>query len=240
MYSLSKEKVEKVDNFFDELNEENVLFSFLRGSHSYGTQSETSDIDLTLLTLPSLEEVLQNTIEQKTIRNKQIIKGGVDANIMPLPNFLRQLLKGNPFCIELLYSEPPVVNGSAPKDIVQLANVFYSYLNKNRHNFITKSTVKGWAGMATSIGAFGIVKDRKEYIHMARIREYLVRLRVPNGEFSIKFDASSVPNGEFLKTDRLVADIRMLEKELLNTSLPDELDLDIKKKIMWFYTLFFL
>lgn len=84
----------------EHLGKENILFLCLGGSYSYGTNIETSDIDIRGVALNSEKDILGVThFEQREDK-------ATDTNIYSLGKFINLVMGCNPNIIEMLFCKP--------------------------------------------------------------------------------------------------------------------------------------
>ena len=91
------------------------LFSTLTGSHLYGTNTPTSDLDRKVIVLPSLDDLLlckkiTNKVKQTgavQVDNQTVDKSGrTDEEQLPLQVFARDFLEGQTYALEMAFAMP--------------------------------------------------------------------------------------------------------------------------------------
>ena len=82
---------------------ENIILLGLGGSYSYGTNIETSDIDIRGITMPTKRELLLGSFPSQYTDN------ATDTVIYSLPSFFKLLINCNPNIIELLFEDPKTI-----------------------------------------------------------------------------------------------------------------------------------
>ena len=231
---------------------DNIMLLAISGSHSYGTDTEASDIDIRGCSLNTKEEMLL----YKDFSN--ISDAGTDTKIFSFKIFMKKLVKSNPDTIELL--------GINPDMYLHISEIGHVLLN-NSDKFLSASVSKTFGGyihdrlkeMDMLSKKFSDISDRtSEYYYrhhkllskhmMYIIHKYLLVIDILNfGEVRTYREAEhdllmSIKMGEFLTEDfkirlsyyDMITDYRTrLEKSIQCTSLPDKPDHDwINKFIM--------
>lgn len=112
-----------------------VILVGLGGSHAYGTDVETSDLDIRGCALNSKEEILTN-------RNfEQYVSGETDTTIYSFNKLISLLSNCNPNVIELL--------GLKPEHYLVLTDIGKELLD-NRKLFLSKKAVHSFGGYANA------------------------------------------------------------------------------------------
>lgn len=121
-----------------------VLYETLFGSHLYGTNTPTSDLDVKRIVLPSLDHVLLgkplvNRVH-KTNKAKNVRNGAddVDQEDIPLQVFIQDFVQGQTYAIELAFSF-----GSPAMRTFN--SEFYALVKELRSEFLT-SNIKAMMG----------------------------------------------------------------------------------------------
>lgn len=117
-----------------ELAKKYQIFSCKAGSHSYGTQTEHSDIDIRGIFIAPPEYILGclKTVEQVEIP-------GEDTVIYELAKFVKLAAECNPNIIELLFTED---------DNILFINPAFKTLRDNRHLFLSRKAKFTFSGYA--------------------------------------------------------------------------------------------
>lgn len=113
----------------------NIVLLGLGGSHAYGTNVETSDVDLRGVALNTKEEILTNK------NFEQVEDSATDTVIYSFNKIISLLSSCNPNTIELL--------GLKPEHYLYISDVGRKLLG-NRKLFISKRCVHSFGGYATS------------------------------------------------------------------------------------------
>lgn len=111
------------------------LFLVVRGSHAYGTNIETSDVDYAGVFIQSLDDILGNRYVEQVNDDKN------DIVIYEIRRFLELLGKNNPTVLELL---------NTPEDCVVYKDPVFDLILENRDQFITKVCARSFGGYATT------------------------------------------------------------------------------------------
>ena len=107
----------------------------LGGSHSYGTNIETSDLDIRGIALNTKEEILLGRDFE------QIVNVQIDTTIYSLKKIMNLLTNCNPNTIELL--------GLKPEHYLYLSDIGEELL-KNKDMFLSNKCIKSFMGYANS------------------------------------------------------------------------------------------
>lgn len=113
----------------------NIILLTLGGSHSYGTNIETSDVDLRGCALNSKEEILTNK------NFEQFVNEDTDTTIYSFNKLIHLLTNVNPNVIEML--------GCKPEHYLYLSPIGKELLD-NRHLFLSKKCVHSFGGYANA------------------------------------------------------------------------------------------
>lgn len=111
------------------------LFLVVRGSHAYGTNIETSDVDYAGVFIQSLDDILGNKYVEQVNDDKN------DIVIYEIRRFLELLGKNNPTVLELL---------NTPEDCIIYKDPVFDMILENRDQFITKVCARSFGGYATT------------------------------------------------------------------------------------------
>lgn len=110
-----------------------ILFLCLGGSHSYGTNIETSDVDIRGVALDTKLDVLGVTNFEQFVNNE------TDTTIYSLSKFIKLVSECNPNIIEMLFCKPEHYYWVSP---------IGKMLLKNRHLFLSKRAFYTFGGYA--------------------------------------------------------------------------------------------
>jgi len=113
----------------------NICMIALGGSHAYGTNIETSDVDIRGCALNTKEEILTNQ------KFEQFVDNETDTTIYGFNKLLKLLSNCNPNTIEIL--------GLKPEHYLYLSEEGKELL-KNRHMFLSKRAYYSFGGYAYS------------------------------------------------------------------------------------------
>lgn len=126
------------------INEEQLIVLMKFGSHLYGTDTPTSDIDYNGIYMPTKEQILLNNIpksasyhskktKEEGVRN---LKDDIDIQIFSIHHFIELALKGETVALDMLH---------APRDWPDLGSDIWDLLQKQRRFFYTKD-LKAFVG----------------------------------------------------------------------------------------------
>lgn len=123
------------------------LILTIRGSHAYGTNIETSDVDLTGVYIQTLEDILGNGYKD------QINDDNNDIVLYEIKRFLDLLSSNNPNILELL---------NTPEDCIIYKDPVFDIILENRDIFITKICAKSFGGYARQQISKARGQDKKQ------------------------------------------------------------------------------
>lgn len=114
---------------------EKIIFLTLGGSHAYGTNIETSDIDVRGCALNSRSDILGMT------NFEQVVNNATDTTIYGFNKFINLLINCNPNIIEML--------GCKPEHYTMMTDIGKELID-NRKMFLSQKAVASFGGYATS------------------------------------------------------------------------------------------
>lgn len=117
------------------LGKDNLVLLGLGGSHAYGTNVETSDVDIRGIALNSREEILLGRDFE------QVTDNPTDTTIYSIKKIFRLLSQCNPNVIEILGLEP---------DQYFFMSAVGDKLLKNKEIFLSKQCIKTFGGYSTA------------------------------------------------------------------------------------------
>ncbi len=87
----------------------NLLFSTRAGSHLYGLNTPTSDVDIKHVVLPDLDDLLlgkqlKNVVNKTNSTTEKNTASDIDTEFIPLQNFARGFLTGQTAILELAFA----------------------------------------------------------------------------------------------------------------------------------------
>lgn len=161
----------------------NIILLGLGGSYSYGTNIETSDLDIRGIALNSKKEILLGQDFE------QVTDNTTDTVIYSLKKIIQLLLNCNPNVIELL--------GLKPEHYLYVSDVGRELLN-NKHLFLSKKAIQSFGGYATSQlrrldnKAMRTVSQKEQEQHILN--------SIQNARYSFleKYHPISAVNGDFV------------------------------------------
>lgn len=113
----------------------NIILLGLGGSHAYGTNIESSDLDVRGIALNSREEILTND------KFEQVVNNETDTAIYSLNKIVSLLSNCNPNTIELL--------GLKPEHYIYLSPIGQELLD-NKDMFLSKRAIRSFGGYANA------------------------------------------------------------------------------------------
>ncbi len=129
----------------------NIILLGLGGSHAYGTETDTSDLDIRGCALNSREEILCGESFE------QVIDNATDTTIYSFKKLIRLLTDCNPNTIEIL--------GLKPEHYLYLSDTGKQLID-NRRMFLSKKAVKSFSGYATA--QFHRLENKSEGIALGK------------------------------------------------------------------------
>lgn len=181
----------------------NIILLTLGGSHAYGTNIETSDVDIRGCALNSKEEVLTNK------NFEQFVNEATDTTIYSFNKLISLLTNVNPNTIEIL--------GCKPEHYLYLSPIGRELL-EHRHLFLSKRCVHSFGGYANAQlrrldnKAARLVSQPEQEVHILK--------SIENASYSFKQDYFSFDD------DAIKLYIDKSEQEEYDT----EIFMDIKLK----------
>ncbi len=130
------------------------LFVVIRGSHAYGTNIETSDIDYAGVFIQSQDDILSNKYVQQIADEKN------DIVFYEVRRFLEQLEVNNPNILELLFT---------PDDCIIYKHPLMDIILERKNEFLTKQCEKTIAGYATQQIKKAKGQDKKQNWEKSRV-----------------------------------------------------------------------
>lgn len=133
-----KQKIQSPEYDFLRTNEHlgpNIIMITLGGSHAYGTNIETSDVDIRGCALNAKDEILTNK------NFEQFVNENTDTTIYSFNKLISLLTSVNPNTIEML--------GCHPYHYIYLSQIGRELLD-NRHLFLSKRCIHSFGGYANA------------------------------------------------------------------------------------------
>jgi len=135
----------------------NTIVKVKYGSHLYGTNTPTSDLDIKGIYMPSKNDILLSRVNKCITKNKKISSsakntiGDIDEEYYSLHYFINLACEGQTVALEMLH---------APENMIYDSSPIWNKLVDNKHKFYTKS-LKAFIGYARNQAAkYGIKGDR--------------------------------------------------------------------------------
>ena len=133
----------------------NILLLTLGGSHAYGTNVETSDIDVRGITYNPVDSLLGNKVFE------QYEDDATDTVVYGLNKMFRLLLECNPNTIEQLGSKPEhyIILNDDGKKLIENRKIF---LSKERFILLAVTQIHSYAGCRMRWQETAIHRQRKK------------------------------------------------------------------------------
>lgn len=220
-------------------NKDLILFA-KTGSHAYGTNIDSSDLDYKGIFIPTLDSYFglkeqgeYNNASGKTTKNTS---KDIDINLIPIDKFVSRAMKGSSTDLELLFMGI---------DNYEILTEHGKRLVDNRHLFISKAVRHRFLGYASkktkeiekSKQADGSY-DTKNFMHVVRLLTTVTEI-LETGEFSTRRPNSKYllecRNGEYT-FEQAIEIIERLENEVSiayeNSKIPERVDEDKINKLL--------
>ena len=144
------------------------------GSHLYGTNVETSDLDYKGISLPSAEEILlqkvkkSRTTSTKSNANAKNEAGDIDLEIFSLDQYIRLLMQGQTVALDMLFaSENFIVESDYPE--------IWKKIRDNKDKFLHSGILSFVGYCKTQANKYGIKGSRMGSMHKVvdALKEYV-------------------------------------------------------------------
>ena len=109
-----------------------IIFLTLGGSYAYGTNIETSDVDVRGISLNTKDEILLG------MDHEQSVNEATDTTIYTTRKMIHLFAQGNPNTIEML--------GSIEENALFVSDFFNEYILKNKNLFLTRNVFFTFGG----------------------------------------------------------------------------------------------
>jgi len=159
------------------------LYLVIRGSHAYGTNLPTSDIDYAGVFVQDMNSILGMSYVEQVNDDKN------DIVIYEIRRFLELLAKNNPTILELL---------NTPEDCVIYKDPAFDVILENRDEFLTKICSQSFGGYALQQIKKAKGQDKKQNWEKDKVtrKEVLDFVYVIEGEKSIPWKEWNLSDGE--------------------------------------------
>jgi predicted nucleotidyltransferase len=159
------------------------LYLVVRGSHAYGTNLPTSDIDYAGVFVQDMNSILGMSYVEQVNDDKN------DIVIYEIRRFLELLAKNNPTILELL---------NTPEDCVIYKDPAFDVIFENRDKFLTKVCSQSFGGYAVAQIKKAKGQDKKQNWEKDKVtrKEVLDFVYVIEGEKSIPWKEWNLSDGE--------------------------------------------
>jgi hypothetical protein len=155
------------------------LLIAIRGSHAYGTNTPTSDIDLGGVFIQPLDDILGFGYKDQISCDKN------DTVLYEVRRFLELLQTNNPNILELL---------NTPEDCIVYKHPLFDEILKHKSDFITKSVKKSFAGYAIQQIRKAQGQDKKQNWEKDRMTR-----KTPLDFCYFHSESNSIPLTDYLK-----------------------------------------
>lgn len=154
------------------------LLIVIRGSHAYGTNLETSDVDYAGVFIQSLDDILGFGYKEQINDEKN------DIVFYEIKRFLELIKANNPNILELL---------NTPEDCIVYKHPIFDTILKHKEEFITKVCAKSFAGYAV-----GQIKKAKGQDKKQNWEKDRVTRKTPTDFCYYHQNGSSIPLTDYL------------------------------------------
>jgi len=158
----------------------NVIVKMVHGSHLYGLNTDSSDIDYKGVFLPSLSDIVQlkpvHEIRHSTGSNtEKNTSDDIDMDFYSLQKFLKMACDGETIAIDMLF---------APDNMIMETSAIWENIRENRHLLLTKN-MKAFLGYCKRQAAkYGIRGSR-----LKAVEETINYLKKKQGPFADRLDS---------------------------------------------------
>jgi len=181
----------------------NIIFLTLGGSHAYGTNIETSDVDIRGCALNRKSDILGLTNFEQVIDNK------TDTTIYSFNKLIDLLIACNPNTIELL--------GCKPEHYFHITNIGQELIN-NRNLFLSKRAINAFSGYANQqLRRLQNALARDNYLEKEKERHILGSVNSAIRSFNDRY--KEVPEGALSVYISEYEDSEMNEEILIDVNL---------------------
>lgn len=154
----------------------NIILLGLGGSHAYGTNIETSDLDIRGIALNRKEEILTNE------NFEQFVNEETDTTIYSFNKIISLLTNCNPNTIEML--------GLKPEHYLYLSPIGQELLN-NKHLFLSKRAIHSFGGYANQ-QLYRLNQKAVHKLSQSELEEHILKtLEFMKHDFTTKYSSFS-------------------------------------------------
>lgn len=128
------------------------------GSHLYGTNTPTSDLDFKSVHIPDAEDILLQRVKPEIVTNprekaegEKNQPGDVDDKSFSLQKFLELAAEGQTVAIDMLF---------APVEMVEVSSGWWRYIVENRHRLLSKKSAAFLGYCRQQANKYGIKGSR--------------------------------------------------------------------------------
>ncbi|MDE5946150.1 MAG: nucleotidyltransferase domain-containing protein [Oscillospiraceae bacterium] len=178
----------------------NIILLGLGGSHAYGTETDTSDLDIRGCALNSKREILCNENFEQTTNSV------TDTTIYSFTKLIKLLTECNPNTIEIL--------GLKPEHYLYLSDIGRELLD-NKKMFLSKKAIYSFGGYATA--QFRRLDNKSSRLAEQSIQEKHILNSIKNASLSFKEMYFSYPEDS----------IKLYIDDAINEELDKEIFMDI-------------
>ena len=159
------------------------LYLVVRGSHAYGTNIETSDVDYSGVFIQNMNDIIGMSYVEQINDDKN------DIVIYEIRRFLELLGKNNPTILELL---------NTPEDCVIYKNPVFDKILQNSDKFLTKICANSFGGYAKEQISKAKGQNKKQNWEKDRVTR-----KTPLDFCYIHVGENSIPLVEFMKSRKI-------------------------------------
>lgn len=172
----------------------NILFECKFGSHLYGTDTPTSDLDFKGIHMNTFEEILlkkshESIVSSTGIKDQRNTKDDVDVEYKELRRFLRDCMQGQTYALDMLF---------APKDMWIKTSPEWEFIIKHRQKLLSKN-VEPYVGYCRQqAGKYGLKGSR-----LGELKRVIEHLEKFNDKDLLGVALKSFIKGEFAYMEEL-------------------------------------
>lgn len=194
-----------------------IIFETKFGSHIYGTNTPTSDLDFKGIYQATYRDIILNRVKDSIVTTTRVDKsegvrnkaGDIDKEYKELRRFFRDAISGQTYALDMLYT---------PEEFWIEASDTWREILKERHRFLSKSMNAFIGYIRQQTGKYGMKGTR-----MSAVLAVVEFLRGFSPDTSITDVWEDIPKNEFVTLK--------LHDQLINKEVKQELMLTVLEKM---------